>query len=208
MRLLQSIISAVVVAVLAPTFAAGDDAVSSSATAASDSSGHQYDTPATKDSTIMRSTVSCPDCPNSNCYECTFGHNITLVANTGGLAFIQALIGFKMPVKGSSVASCYIQIPAFTTPLQYPVTVQAFTAASSDWDEDTVTANNAPAAGTLVNSVEVSAFNNLGPFDITAACQTAAKNGKFSVYLGAEFGHFEFWSKDSGNPAILHITTH
>ncbi|KAJ2741238.1 hypothetical protein GGI20_005322 [Coemansia sp. BCRC 34301] len=206
MRQLQSIISAaiasVVVAVLAPTFAASQDVVSSSI-----STGRQYDTPATKDSTIMRSTVSCPTCPNFDCYQCTLGRNETLVANTGGLAFIQALISFDMPVKGSEVASCFIQIPAFKTPLQYPVVVQAFTAASLDWDEDTVSANSAPDAGSLVNSVEVPAYNNLGPFDITAACQSATDNGEFSVYLGAQFGHFEFWSKDSGNPAILHITT-
>ncbi|KAJ2890077.1 hypothetical protein GGI21_006314 [Coemansia aciculifera] len=112
-----------------------------------------------------------------------------------------------MPVKGSSVASCYIQIPAFTTPLQSAITVQAFTASSSDWNEDTVTADNAPTAGSLVNEMQVPAFNNLGPFDITAACKTADKNGKFSVYLGAQFGRYEFWSKDSGNPSILHITT-
>ncbi|KAJ2728723.1 hypothetical protein IW152_005886 [Coemansia sp. BCRC 34962] len=155
----------------------------------------------------MRSTVSCTNCPNNNCYECTLGYDQKLVANTGGLAFVQALIGFKMPVSGSSVSSCTIQIPAFTTPLQYPITVQFFTAALSDWDEDTVTANNAPAAGTLINSVEVPAYNNLVATDITAACQSAGSDGEFSVYLGAQFGHFEFWSKDSGNPAIIHITT-
>ncbi|KAJ2060533.1 hypothetical protein GGI17_003651 [Coemansia sp. S146] len=201
--LLKVFLCVAIAAILAPSCAVGEDVVSSP----SGSSGHQYTTPATKDSTIFRSTVSCPNCPNFNCYECTLGHNQTLVANTGGLAFLQVLIGFKMPVRGSSVASCSIQIPAFTTPLQYPITVQFFTAASSDWNEDTVTANNAPAAGTLFNSVEVPAFNNLGLTDITAACQTAASNGKFSVYMGAQFDRFEFWSKDSGNPAILHITT-
>ncbi|KAJ2822072.1 hypothetical protein GGI24_004040 [Coemansia furcata] len=200
--LLQVFLCAIIAAIMTPCVV-GDDVVYSSSVSPSG----QYTTPATKDSTIMRSTVSCPNCPNYNCYECTLGHNLTLVASTGGLAYIQALIGFKMPVSGSSVASCSIQIPAFTTPLQYPVTAQFFTAASSDWNEDTVTANNAPAVGTLINSVTVPAYNNLAASDITAACQTATSDGEFSVYIGTQFDRFEFWSKDSGNPAILHITT-
>ncbi|KAJ2022805.1 hypothetical protein GGI06_001666 [Coemansia sp. S85] len=203
MRSLRVFICMAIVAILAPSRAVGDDVVSSLLA----TSGQRYDRPATKDSTIMRSTVSCTNCTNNNCYECTLGHDQKLVANTGGLAFVQALIGFKMPVSGSSVSSCTIQIPAFTAPLQYPITVQFFTAASSNWNEDTITANNAPAPGALINSVDVPAYNNLAASDITAACQSAGSDGKFSVYLGAQFGHFEFWSKDSGNPAIIHITT-
>ncbi|KAJ2001682.1 hypothetical protein GGI02_004903 [Coemansia sp. RSA 2322] len=198
MRSFQAILFAAAATILAATCVVAEDTASSAT--------KQHSTPATKDSTIMRSTVSCPNCPDRNCYECTLGHNTTLVANTGGLAFIQSLIGFKMPVDGSSVASCSIQIPAFTTPLQYPVTVQIFKADSSSWNEDTVTANNAPAPGNMVTSVLVPAYNNLPATDITAACQ-AADNRKFSVYIGTQFDRIEFWSKDSGNPAILHITT-
>ncbi|ORX67788.1 hypothetical protein DL89DRAFT_36474 [Linderina pennispora] len=161
-------------------------------------------TPATKDSTIMRSTVSCPDCPNRNCYECTLGHNNTLVANTGGLAYIRALIGFTLPYDGSLVRSCQIQIPAFTQPLQSDITVVFWQAVSSNWDESTVTANNAPDAGGQVATVTVPANNNMGPVDITGACRNAT-SGQFSVYIGTQFGRIEFWSKDSGNPAILHV---
>ncbi|KAJ2309481.1 hypothetical protein H4S02_010269 [Coemansia sp. RSA 2611] len=163
------------------------------------------DTPATKDSTILRSTTSCTSCPENNCYKCTLGHENTLVANTGGLAYIQALIGFHMPVEASQVSNCTIQIPAFTTH-EYPFTVIISNAASSDWDEDTVSGENAPAPGSEIAKVYVPAYNNLGPVDITPACQ-AAVNGEFSVYFGAQSDRFEFWSKDSGNPAILHIQT-
>ncbi|KAJ2722999.1 hypothetical protein GGI07_002956 [Coemansia sp. Benny D115] len=165
------------------------------------------DTPAVKDSTIMRSTVSCPDCPERNCYKCTLGHDVKLTANTGGLAYVSALVGFEMPVGPDQVESCYIQIPAFTSPLQSPITILVSKASGSDWSEDTITAESAPSIGDQVASVNVPAYNNLGPVDITSACQSADSNGAFSVYFNAQFGYFSFWSRDSGNPAILHITT-
>ncbi|KAJ2845338.1 hypothetical protein IWW36_004821 [Coemansia brasiliensis] len=164
----------------------------------------KIDTPAIKDSTILRSTVSCANCPESNCYKCTLGHEQTLEANTGGLAFIQSLIGFHMPVDASQVTNCTIQIPAFTTQHEYPLTVVVSQAAASDWDEDTVDGENAPAPGNQIAEAEVPAFANLGPVDITPACQSAV-NGEFSVYFGSKTDHYKFWSKDSGNPAILHI---
>ncbi|KAI9472991.1 hypothetical protein LPJ78_005543 [Coemansia sp. RSA 989] len=167
--------------------------------------GAKVDTPAVKDSTILRSTVSCANCPESNCYKCTLGHENTLVANTGGLAFIQSLIGFHMPVAASQVTNCTVQIPAFTTRHENPLTVVVSQAASSDWNEDTVNGENAPASGSQIARVDVPAYANLGPVDITPACQSAI-NGEFSVYFGSGTGRYEFWSKDSGNPAILHIT--
>ncbi|KAJ1783345.1 hypothetical protein LPJ59_006605, partial [Coemansia sp. RSA 2399] len=83
----------------------------------------EYEAPATKDSTIMRSTVSCPNCPNRNCYECTLGHDDKLTVNTGGLAYNQALVGFTLPVDASEVTQCMVQIPAFVTPLQAPINI-------------------------------------------------------------------------------------
>ncbi|KAJ1856624.1 hypothetical protein H4R99_004897 [Coemansia sp. RSA 1722] len=165
-----------------------------------------FDTPAVKDSTIYRSTVSCPDCPDRNCYKCTLGHEDKLIANTGGLAYLSALVGFEMSTDGSNVKSCTVQIPAFSTRLQSPITVLVSKAESSDWSEDTVNGENAPATGDVIASVDVPAYNNLPAVDITPACQVAV-DGKFSIYFSASFDHFEFWSKDSGNPAILHVVT-
>ncbi|KAJ1963604.1 hypothetical protein GGI12_001961 [Dipsacomyces acuminosporus] len=170
-------------------------------------SARKYDRPAIKDSTILRSTVSCPNCPVRNCYKCRLGHEKTLQANTGGLAFVRTLIGFRMPVDGSLVAKCTLQIPAFTTPLQYPVNVTFSRALSSSWNEGTVTGENAPDSGPPFNSVTVPAHTNMGPIDITQACRWANRR-RFSIYIGTQFGRIEFWSKDSGNPAILHITTY
>ncbi|KAJ2495814.1 hypothetical protein GGH96_006229 [Coemansia sp. RSA 1972] len=174
------------------------------ATAASVSGN--VDTPAVKDSTILRSTVSCPSCPENNCYKCTLGHENTLRAKTGGLSYVQSLIGFHMPVDASQVTNCTVQIPAFTTRHEYPFTVVISQAAASDWNEDTVTGENAPAPGDTIAQVDVPAYNNLGPVDITPACKSAI-NGDFSVYFGVRMDSYEFWSKDSGNPAILHIGT-
>jgi hypothetical protein len=162
--------------------------------------------PALKDSTILRSTVSCMNCPDLNCYKCTLGHNDTLQANTGGLAYIRSIVGFKLPVAASSVTKCTVQMPAFTKLPEYPVNVTVARAKSSTWTEDTIDGENAPDAGDVFNTVNVPALSNLPAFDVTPACKKAAKNGGFSIYLGTESGSFAIWSKDSGNPAVLHIS--
>ncbi|KAJ1962452.1 hypothetical protein GGI12_002645 [Dipsacomyces acuminosporus] len=112
-----------------------------------------------------------------------------------------------MPVDGSLVANCTLQIPAFKTQQSYPVTLQFAHATSSNWNEDTVTAENAPESGAQFATVTVPPYSNLGPVDITQACRWA-NSGQFSIYIGTQSGGVEFWSKDSGNPAILHITTY
>ncbi|KAE8138557.1 hypothetical protein BDV38DRAFT_244095 [Aspergillus pseudotamarii] len=165
------------------------------------------DTPATKDSTIFRSTVSCPTCPDHNCYKCTLGHDATLEANTGGLAYIRSLIAFQLPVPAASITACTVQFPAFTKPLDAPVNVTAAQALSSDWDEDTVTGENAPDSGEVLTEIGVPAYANMGAIDVTPACKGADEDGNFSIFLGTKFGRIEVWSKDSGNPAILHITS-
>ncbi|KAM0441275.1 hypothetical protein ACHAPT_000584 [Fusarium lateritium] len=162
--------------------------------------------PALKDSTILRSTVSCPECPDRNCYKCTLGHNETLQANTGGLAYVRTIIGFKLPVPARRVTKCTVQTPAFTKLPEFPVTVTVSAAKTSNWNEDTVNGENAPDSGEVFNTVNVPALSNLPAFDVTPACKAASKDRQFSIYLGAQSGSFAIWSKDSGNPAILHIT--
>ncbi|KAJ2497033.1 hypothetical protein GGH96_005401 [Coemansia sp. RSA 1972] len=111
-----------------------------------------------------------------------------------------------MPVDASQVTNCTVQIPAFTTRHEYPFKVIISQAAVSDWNEDTITGENAPAPGDAIAIVDVAAYNNLGPVDISSACKIAI-NGEFSVYFGVQSDSYEFWSRDSGNPAILHIIT-
>ncbi|KAJ1862004.1 hypothetical protein LPJ73_000881 [Coemansia sp. RSA 2703] len=168
-------------------------------------SGSMFDTPATKDSTINRSTTACRDCPNSDCFKCVLGRNATVVANTNTNINISALIGFDLGIDSTSVKSCIIQIPAFTDLPQSDITIIISKAAPADWSEDTVTGENAPAVGDQIVSVVVPALSNLGPVDITTACQSAVK-GKFSVYFSAKAGRYEFWARDYGDPAILHVT--
>ncbi|KAJ2506026.1 hypothetical protein H4S06_004653 [Coemansia sp. BCRC 34490] len=167
----------------------------------------EYARPATKDSTIMRSTVSCPDCPERNCYKCTLGGDSKLTVNTGGLAYNQALIGFTLPVDASEVTQCTVQIPAFVNPLQYEQNITVYIAASSDWDESTVSGETAPQVGDQIAMVTIPAYNNAPPIAITQACQAADANREFSIYFGSQFGYYQFWSKDSGNPAIIHVYT-
>ncbi|KAF9149305.1 hypothetical protein BG015_008902 [Linnemannia schmuckeri] len=169
------------------------------------SQANEISRPAKKDSTIFRSTVNCPSCPESNCYKCTLGHENTLQANTGGLAYLRALVGFQLPIPSSSVMNCAVQFPAFTQPLQFPVNLTIALAASSNWDESTVNGENAPDSGDPFTMVEIPANTNMGPIDITPACKSAASDGEFSIYLGTKAGRIEVWSKDSGNPAILHV---
>lgn len=162
--------------------------------------------PAIKDSTILRSTVSCPECPEKDCYKCTLGHNETLEANTGGRAYIRSLLGFELPVPTEQVTKCTVQTPAFTKLPQFPLEVTIAAASTSDWDEDTVSGENAPGDGGVFDTVSVPALSNPPALDVTPACKGASEDGQFSIYLGVESGSFAIWSKDSGNPAVLRVT--
>lgn len=103
------------------------------------------------------------------------------------------------------VTECTVQTPAFTRLPQSPLEVTVAAAKTSDWDEETVSGGNAPEDDGVFNTVSVPALSNLPAFDVTPACK-ASGDGQFSIYLGVESGSFEIWSKDSGNPAILHVT--
>ncbi|KAL4779612.1 hypothetical protein BJX76DRAFT_75027 [Aspergillus varians] len=181
--------------------------VSALAVLATASQASQVDRPAIKDSTILRSTVSCTECPENDCYRCTYGSDEKLRANTGGLAWIRSLVGFQLPdeVDPSTITQCTVQFPAFTRLPESGFNLTVVPAVSSDWDEATVNGNNAPAATDAITVVSVPALTNPPLLDVTNACQTAGVDGQFSIYLGAEFGSYEIWSKDSGNPAVLHI---
>ncbi|KAJ1782370.1 hypothetical protein LPJ59_006812 [Coemansia sp. RSA 2399] len=100
-----------------------------------------------------------------------------------------------------------VQIPAFVTPLQAPINITVYLAASSDWNEDTVDGENAPQVGEQVAIVTVPAGFNAADIAITQACQAADANRQFSIYFGAQFGYYQFWSLDSGNPAIISVFT-
>ncbi|KAK3838929.1 MAG: hypothetical protein J3R72DRAFT_370413, partial [Linnemannia gamsii] len=162
--------------------------------------------PAVKDSTILSSQKSCLKCPESSCSKCTFGHESTIRANSGGPAYSRALVGFKLPIPSSSVIDCAIQFPAFTQPLENAVTVTIAQAASSNWDEGTVDFENAPESGVPFTHLVVPKNGNIGPIDITHACKRADSNGQISVFVGTEFGRIVVQSKESGSPSILSIT--
>ncbi|KAL2822563.1 hypothetical protein BJX63DRAFT_125447 [Aspergillus granulosus] len=182
--------------------------VTSLAFLATASQAATVDRTAIKDSTILRSTVSCTDCPDNDCYKCTYGFGDRLRANTGGLAWIRSLVGFQLPenVDPSDVTKCTVQFPAFISLPQYAFDLTVAPAVSSDWDEATVNGNNAPDSTDDVTTVHVPALTNPPLLDITNACQNADEDGQFSIYLGVVSGSYEIWSKDSGNPAVLHTT--
>ncbi|KAF7115471.1 hypothetical protein CNMCM5793_002429 [Aspergillus hiratsukae] len=164
------------------------------------------DAPAIKDSTILRSTVSCPDCPDRNCYKCTLGHDKTLRASTGGLAWVRFLVGFKLRGPVTDATKCTVQFPAFVRPNPSAVNVTVARALSCDWDEDTVDGENAPESGDIFTSMVVEPYHNIPAIDITAACKGAQANGEFSIYVGTQSDSIEIWSKEAGAPAILHVS--
>ncbi|KAJ2709485.1 hypothetical protein H4R19_004224 [Coemansia spiralis] len=163
------------------------------------------DTAAVKDASIYFSGTGCAQCPNGNCFECTWGHNSTLTAFTGARSMGRALIGFQLPFDGSLVKTCILQIPAFSTPNTGNIVVNINSAENKNWDENTVNGYNAPAIYGQVASVNVPAYQNMQAVDISYACRSA-QSGSMSIYLSSTGPQFSFWSKDSGNPAILHVT--
>ncbi|KAL4922728.1 hypothetical protein BDW62DRAFT_2319 [Aspergillus aurantiobrunneus] len=181
--------------------------ISAFAVLATTSQATQINRPAIKDSTILRSTVSCTECPENDCYKCTYGSEDRLRANTGGRAWIRSLVGFQLPdgLDPSTITECTVQFPAFTELPETGFNLTVVPAVSSDWDEATVNGNNAPASTDAITVIPVPALTNPPLLDVTNACQTASDDGQFSIYLGADFGSYEIWSKDSGNPAVLHM---
>ncbi|KAJ2613418.1 hypothetical protein H4S08_002221 [Coemansia sp. RSA 1365] len=162
------------------------------------------DTPAVQDATIPFSYKRCEECPENDCRKCALGHENTLIVSPMDPAH-RALVKFHMPVANFQVESCAVQIPAFINNNSTGSIVISH-AALGDWSEATVNAINAPVIGSVINNLEVPAYNNLGPIDITSACKEAI-DGEFNLYFHAGNKRFEFPSRDSGNPAILHIKT-
>ncbi|KAL4911282.1 hypothetical protein BDW74DRAFT_172748 [Aspergillus multicolor] len=176
---------------------------------ATTSQAAQINRPSVKDSTILRSTVTCVECPERSCYQCRYGAETNLRANTGGLAWIRSLVGFRLDLPEDrypdDITKCTVQFPAFTKLPEAAFNLTVSPAVSSDWDEVTVNADNAPASTDDLTVYHVPALTNPPLLDVTNACWLAGDDGQFSIYLGAEFGSYEIWSKDSGNPAVLHI---
>jgi len=130
------------------------------------------------------------------------GHEITLRISTGGLLYNQALIGFQLSVL--QVVLCSLQLPASREPIEISVDMTICLAKSSDWSEDTISAENAPGQGDPFGNAQNTASTNSEPVDVTPACNQA-QNGQFSIYVGTNFGGLVFPSKDSGNPEILTV---
>ncbi|PIA13309.1 hypothetical protein COEREDRAFT_83556 [Coemansia reversa NRRL 1564] len=164
----------------------------------------KIDTPAVQDATIPFSYKRCVECPENDCRKCALGHKDTLIVSPMDPAH-RTLIKFHMPVANFQVESCAVQIPAFINN-NSTGSIIITKAGLSDWSEDNVNVLNAPDFGTVITNVEIPAYNNLGAIDVTAACK-AAIDGEFNLYFAAGNRHFEFPSRESGNPAILHITT-
>ncbi|KAJ1911523.1 hypothetical protein H4219_005917 [Mycoemilia scoparia] len=173
-----------------------------------------YNINAFKDSTLLRSTVSCPNCPNSNCYECSLGAQSTLVVSAGGHAVNYAIIGFTLPSEATQAPdrldNCKLTLPA---PVNQLATNQVVNIYSADpfWDEYSVTANNAPALGSVIGQANIPAGGSPAAVDLTAACKAAAAKGAgFTVILtqGGGIDTITFPSKEAGRPATLAATIH
>lgn len=103
---------------------------------------------------------------------------------------LEALVGFKLPVAASRVTYCAIEFPAHflrlqdgSDPKQDQVVVAR--AASWDWNEDTVTGENALASTGQLASEPVFLTGADLYVVITQACKSADPDGQFSIYVQA-----------------------
>ncbi|KAJ1678809.1 hypothetical protein EV182_003314 [Spiromyces aspiralis] len=186
-----------------------------SAVAISAQTQKTYDIKVSKDATILRSTVSCPNCPERNCYKCTLGADPTLVVSNGGLAVNYALLGFTLPSetigRPDRLDKCLLELPASTTNLTQAVTLPISAAASPFWDEYSVSGSNAPTVGDNIGSVVVPSYNGVpAQVDLTAACKAASTSGAgFSIYIDPYGANYvQFPSKEGGQASYLHVTIH
>ncbi|KAG0028660.1 hypothetical protein BGZ82_008329 [Podila clonocystis] len=163
-------------------------------------------TVAIKDATILQTGQTiCDKCPNSRCDMCPHGHETNLTMNLGLRTYIRALVGFRLPVPASQVTSCTVDFPDFSAPTRSEMEMEISTAASSAWDEATVTGANAPESVASVAKVKVAPGGRMTGVDITAACQAADAEGLFSTYLRAGWEYVQLPSKEAGKPATLHV---
>ncbi|KAJ1911522.1 hypothetical protein H4219_005916 [Mycoemilia scoparia] len=175
-----------------------------------------YSINASKDSSILRASVSCPNCPNNNCYECKFGTRATLIISSDGpgrTVDYSALIGFTLPSETINnpdrLDKCELLLPASYNNLFSPQTLR-ISSADPGWDEESVNGNNAPAVGSQIGQVVIPASQATpDAVDLTEACKIAAGKGStgFSIYLTKDSANLvEIPSKDIGKPAVLRTT--
>ncbi|KAF9301591.1 hypothetical protein BGZ74_006544 [Mortierella antarctica] len=175
-----------------------------------------YITEATKDATVVNSVLkTCKACPRSECSLCNHGYDDTLVissnpkANPKLRSTLRALIGFKLPdVPVNEIEACYLEFPDFTRQRNSPIELKFAYTGSNDWDEDTVNGRNAPDITFAFKRTEVSAGDkNMGLIDATKACTMGEIDGEFSIFIEAVDGIVKIPSRDSGEPALLHVMT-
>jgi hypothetical protein len=163
-------------------------------------------TTAIKDATILQTGQTiCTECTNSRCDMCPHGQEDKLTMNLGLKTYIRALVGFHLPVPASQVTSCTVDFPDFITPPRSEMEMEIATAASSTWDEGTVTGANAPETGSAIAKVKVAPGGRMTGVDVTAACRAADANGLFSIYVRGSWEFIELPSKEAGKPATLHV---
>ncbi|KAF9008089.1 hypothetical protein BGZ52_008153 [Haplosporangium bisporale] len=162
-------------------------------------------TTAIKDATILQTGQTI--CTNSRCDMCPRGQEAKLTMNLGLKTYIRALVGFHLPVPASQVTSCTVDFPDFITPLRSETELEIATAASSTWDEGTVTGANAPESGSAIAQVKVAPGGRITGVDVTAACRAADANGLFSIYVRGSWEFVELPSKEAGKPATLHVVS-
>ncbi|KAJ2801705.1 hypothetical protein H4R20_003570 [Coemansia guatemalensis] len=164
---------------------------------------------AAKDTTIIRSPLGCDECPDRDCSKCTLGRNDTLVVQSvGRLWHSHALVGFDMGINGSRVTKCVVRMPPFVERPKEKTVATVEEAVFYDWDEDSVTAVNAPPPKRPLAHYQLEPLaDHLEPVDITPACQDAI-GGVFSIYFSSIAGGYTFPSREAGKPAILEILAH
>ncbi|KAF9331605.1 hypothetical protein BG006_005546 [Podila minutissima] len=160
-----------------------------------------YITEATTDATIMNSVLkTCKACPRSECSLCSHGYDDTLVissnpkANPKLRSTLRALIDFKLPdVPVNEIEACYLEFPDFTRQRNSPIELKFAYTGSNDWDEGTVNGRNAP-------DITIT-------FKWTEACTMGEIDGEFSIFIEAVDGIGKIPSRNSGEPALLHVMT-
>ncbi|KAG0035909.1 hypothetical protein BGZ82_004937 [Podila clonocystis] len=175
-----------------------------------------YITEATKDATVVNSVLkTCKSCPRSECTRCNHGYDDTLDissnpnANPRLRSTHRALIGFKLPkVSVKEIEACYLEFPDFTRQRNSPIELKFAFTGSNDWDEDTVDGHNAPDIASPFKRTEVPAGSkNMGVIDATKACTEGEIDGEFSIFIEAVDGSVKIPSRETGQPALLHVIT-
>ncbi|KAJ2032295.1 hypothetical protein IWW57_000293 [Coemansia sp. S610] len=154
-----------------------------------------------RDATVSYNGIMC-SYDTVPCNAIPFGLQNKVTTFRGNRDFSRVLLGFDLPT--NKPTKCVLRVPKPVDNNGPSAPGFALTVSNTDnvWDEASVCGYNKKIDGTVVGSVNVTAPQETGSVDVTAAC-TNATNYKISLFVDTSFPLIAFNSLQSGHKDVF-----